>query len=273
MWRLANLIWLMILYCMITTSTIVSVVPFRIVTNYIKWSGTVCHLQESVGNLLWRICQTWQLSKLNFLKKNLLSVVTTCRLQQLVQDMIWLWKWHTQGVVWLRKWYGLAHDFRSQLICWDMFGKGYSLSVTPHYLRSLNFFSRVVSNKYMIYKWAYSCGLRFNQSVWSTKWALRLWSFRENRFEPFKVINIGVTIPGNWSFEIQRISWNSADFVKFGGFREIRQISWNPPKNLTKHRVTIPCKWSFVVKSGTFYMLFMRFSCASPWLYWGILTA
>ena len=43
--------------------------------------------------------------------------------------------------------------------------------------------------------------------------------------------------------------------------------------NVSKHRVTIPCKWSFVEKSGAFHTLFMHFSCASPWLYWGILTA
>ena len=30
--------------------------------------------------------------------------------------------------------------------------------------------------------------------------------------------------------------------------------------NFWKHRVTIPCKWSFVVKSSTFHTLFMCFS-------------
>ena len=33
-------------------------------------------------------------------------------------------------------------------------------------------------------------------------------------------------------------------------------------KRKTKHRITIPCKWSFVVKSGAFHMLFMHFSYA-----------
>ena len=31
-----------------------------------------------------------------------------------------------------------------------------------------------------------------------------------------------------------------------------------------RHRVTIPCKWSFEKRT-----LFMHFSCASPWLYAG----
>ena len=42
--------------------------------------------------------------------------------------------------------------------------------------------------------------------------------------------NIGLTIPGNWSFEIRRISplksiWNPADFT--WNLYEIRRISWN----------------------------------------------
>ena len=62
-----------------------------------------------------------------------------------------------------------------------------------------------------------------------------------------KIRNIGVTIPGNWSFEIQRIS------------REIRWISWNPadfmwnPADFTKSgRFHVKCS-RFHVKSGRFH--------------------
>ena len=41
---------------------------------------------------------------------------------------------------------------------------------------------------------------------------------------------------------------------------------------MKQHRVTIPCKWSFE-KRTLFHALFVRFSCASPWLYRGIFTA
>ena len=54
--------------------------------------------------------------------------------------------------------------------------------------------------------------------------------------------NIGLTIPGNWSFEIRRISgWNLADFrVKSCGFQV-----WNPP-DFMKSRMWAFAWWSSI---------------------------